>query len=133
MPEGMRFDPTVAALIAEVLQAGDAVIVPARPVNVGGQERLGWWRVDPLTGTTSDMMDVGTASEMSETTVTMTLTQRATKCLIAAVPELFGLGWALLDGTASKASGVLAVLFTGFQKFSPSYANVVKACITGAV
>ena len=81
LPDGTYLDPTASALIEEALQAGDAVIVPAQPVDVGGKERLAWWRVDPLTGTTSDMTDDGTGSE----TVEYTITLRAAFCSIALV------------------------------------------------
>jgi hypothetical protein len=42
------------------------VIVPAQPVPMAGRDRLGWWRVDLVTGVTADTMDDGTAADMVE-------------------------------------------------------------------
>ena len=55
-----------AARITEALGAGDVVLVPARPVTIDGSERIGWWRVDPVTGATTDVMDGGGGAEMVE-------------------------------------------------------------------
>jgi hypothetical protein len=91
LPDGTVLDPTASALIEEALQAGDAVIMPAQPVDVGGRERLAWWRVDPLTGTTSDMTDDGTGSE----TVEYSISLRAAMCSIALVPLGLTIAWSM--------------------------------------
>jgi hypothetical protein len=54
------------ALIAAALEAGLVVIVPERPVALDGEERIGWWLVDPATGATEDQMDDGRGVEMGE-------------------------------------------------------------------
>ncbi len=53
-------------LIEEALNAGRIVIVPQRPVQLGGRGRIGWWLVDPNTGATVDQMDDGGGSTMGE-------------------------------------------------------------------
>ena len=53
-------------LIEEALKAGQIVIVPERPVKLGGRDQIGWWLVDPTTGATVDQMDDGSGSTMSE-------------------------------------------------------------------
>ena len=42
------------------------VVVPERPVALGGEERVGWWLVDPATGATADTMDDGRGVTMAE-------------------------------------------------------------------
>jgi hypothetical protein len=37
------------------------VIVPTKPVLTAGQQRSGWWQIDPVTGRTTDLMDDGRA------------------------------------------------------------------------
>lgn len=43
----------------EAIDAGRLVIVPEHPVDLGGQPRLGWWIVDPVSGAAIDQMDDG--------------------------------------------------------------------------
>jgi hypothetical protein len=52
--------------IAEALTAGFVVVVPERPVALSGEERVGWWLVDPTAGATEDQMDDGRGVEMGE-------------------------------------------------------------------
>jgi len=54
------------AMVESALADGQIVIVPERPVELGGQVRSGWWIVDPATGATWDQMDDGGGSTMSE-------------------------------------------------------------------
>jgi hypothetical protein len=42
------------------------LVVPARPVTLGGSPRSGWWRVDPETGMTVGVMDTGLHSGLTE-------------------------------------------------------------------
>jgi len=46
----------VAVMLAYARQV---VIVPERPVDLGAGLRLGWWLVDPVSGTAVDQMDDG--------------------------------------------------------------------------
>jgi hypothetical protein len=65
-------DPTRLAIgegpqarITEALAAGFVVIVPERPVALGGQDQIGWWLVDS-TGATIDQMDDARGVTMAE-------------------------------------------------------------------
>jgi uncharacterized membrane protein len=61
--------PDVLARMEIALAAGKFIFVPARMVPVNGQDRLGWYEVDPLTGATIDVLDTGehaSAQEYSE-------------------------------------------------------------------
>ena len=64
MPLGLPFGAEARALIGAALAQGQVVIVPERPVLLGGVERVGWWLVDPLTGRTSDQLDDGRGVSM---------------------------------------------------------------------
>jgi hypothetical protein len=59
IPPELALDAEPAALIAAALAAGSVVVVPERPVNVNGSSRLGWWIVDPRTGSAVDQLDTG--------------------------------------------------------------------------
>jgi len=53
VPDTLRYGPMASSLIREAVASGDVVVLPEQPVMVGDRERLGWWRVDPLTGVTT--------------------------------------------------------------------------------
>jgi hypothetical protein len=57
--DSLPYGPLAKGLIADALDQGDVVLVPAQPVMLGGTEHIGWWRVDPATGATTDVMDDG--------------------------------------------------------------------------
>jgi hypothetical protein len=65
-PARLAIGEGARALIAAALEAGLVVIVPERPVALDGEERIGWWLVDPATGATEDQMDDGRGVEMAE-------------------------------------------------------------------
>ena len=52
--------------IAEALKEGYVVITPERPVVFGESTRIGWWLVDPETGTTFDQLDDGRGATLPE-------------------------------------------------------------------
>ena len=62
----LPFGPVAMSLIKDAVTTGDVVVVPARTVIVGGRERVGWWRVDPRTGETTDVMDDGSGASAGE-------------------------------------------------------------------
>jgi hypothetical protein len=66
LPNGLSYGPQAMAAIRQLVAAGDVVVVPAKPVTIGGTERIGWWAIDPTTGATADTMDDGSASEFGE-------------------------------------------------------------------
>lgn len=63
-PPKLAAEPT--RLVEAALAAGQVVIIPERPVRLGGRDRTGWWLVDPATGATRDQMDDGGGSTMTE-------------------------------------------------------------------
>lgn len=66
--------PEVArAHIAADLDAGFFVIAPGKAVAIGGEARLGWWRIDPHTGHTVGAMDTGLLQDFVEYNETQTV------------------------------------------------------------
>ena len=61
-----------AASIGAALESGSIVVVPERPIDVGGSPRLGWWVIDPLTGQAVDQLDTG-GGEIAEDTIMNTV------------------------------------------------------------
>jgi hypothetical protein len=57
--EGLRASEEAKARLARNLEEGRAVLVPARAVLVAGEERLGWWLLDPRTGLVRDEFEDG--------------------------------------------------------------------------
>lgn len=55
-------DAIARASMARDLQAGFAIVVPSRPVTLGGREALAWWRIDPKTGATLGVGAEGTGT-----------------------------------------------------------------------
>jgi hypothetical protein len=49
----------VAARLEEDISAGYLAIVPAMAAQLGGQQRLAWWRIDATSGETIGVMDTG--------------------------------------------------------------------------
>jgi hypothetical protein len=66
IPDALPYGPMARELIEEAVASGDVVVVPAQPVLVGDTERLGWWRIDPTTGVTTDVMDDGSGAAVVE-------------------------------------------------------------------
>lgn len=80
LSEPLPYDAAVTALIEEAVAAGDIVIVPATPVIIDERERVGWWRVDPLTGTTIDVFEDGAGTESAEYEIQLGQTVRYYRC-----------------------------------------------------
>jgi hypothetical protein len=128
VPSTVSFAPQTRALIEEALRAGDTVIVPAEPVHLGGRDRLGWWRVDPVTGVTSDMMDDGTGSAMTE----MTPLLRTLVCAAVFMPAYTQILSALFDGVANKVLGVVSGAATAYWIWNfKNLPILVGACMKG--
>ncbi len=66
VPDTLAYGPVTMGPIRDAVASGDVVIVPAEPVKLAGRERVGWWRIDPRTGVTTDVMDDGTGQSMGE-------------------------------------------------------------------
>jgi hypothetical protein len=80
IPDPLPYGPMATALIEEAVGSGDVVIVPAQPVIVDERERVGWWRIDPATGVTTDVLDDASGSEAAEYEVQMGQTMRYYRC-----------------------------------------------------
>ena len=59
---GVSLGADVRQRVKDDLAAGYAVVVPTKPVDVGGVKAGGWWRVDPRTGNALGMTEAGGAT-----------------------------------------------------------------------
>ena len=57
--------PAAVAAATASLQRG-AILAIARPVSLGAQEHVGWWEVDPATGSTVGRLESGAGQALSE-------------------------------------------------------------------
>ena len=100
IPDSLPYGPGATELIRDAVAAGDVVVIPAKPVTIGGSERVGWWTIDPRTGVTTDEMDDAAGQEMIEEDIQLNGDVRAIACFgplaaravadIAFVASLFG-------------------------------------------
>ncbi|MBX3059649.1 MAG: VCBS repeat-containing protein [Anaerolineae bacterium] len=59
-------DPNSYGYAAAALIAGKEVLIPKAPVLIDGEPRLGWWEIDPVTGTAVSVLDDGTHGALIE-------------------------------------------------------------------
>lgn len=59
-------DPNSYGYAAAALFAGKEVLIPQAPVLIDGESRLGWWEIDPVTGTAVSVLDDGTHGALME-------------------------------------------------------------------
>jgi hypothetical protein len=75
----LPYPPDAKERLREAVEAGWVAIGPVRPVTLGDTERVGWWLVEPSTGSTVDQMDDGRGVVIGGQTVVMrTVFMRAT-------------------------------------------------------
>jgi hypothetical protein len=82
------------------LAEGYEVVVPERTVTLGGEERSGWWLVDPVAGATLDQLDDGRGVALSDYTKVVL---RVAICSSAGF-FLLGVHTALLNAIARDAT-----------------------------
>jgi hypothetical protein len=66
VPGGFGEAPEAAERLGQRLADGWIAIAPVRPVTIGGEARVGWWLVDPVTGRTLDELDDGRGATLIE-------------------------------------------------------------------
>jgi hypothetical protein len=69
LPANVPYDAESQLLLRQGLDAGRLVIVPERPVDLGGRPRLGWWLLDPVSGAAVDQMDDGGGQQIAQTAI----------------------------------------------------------------
>jgi hypothetical protein len=119
VPDGAAYGPAAMALIEEALAAGDIVIAPAGPVTVAGHDRVGWWRIDPDTGATVDVMDDGTGTEGTEYQLPLTMEFRVASCVLALSGSILAAIVEILDWldlvTARRGISMASIIFQAFS------------------
>ena len=58
--------PDVVGRLKAGLQRGWVAVIPERPVQLHGRDRIGWWLIDPATGEAVDVFEDGRSSAMTE-------------------------------------------------------------------
>jgi hypothetical protein len=66
--DALRLRADVASRLKAGLQEGWVAVVPAHPVQLHGQERIGWWLVDMASGLARDVFEDGRGSAATEET-----------------------------------------------------------------
>ena len=56
----------VRTRVNEAVAGGMVAVVSGKPVDINGRQSFGWWRVDPATGQTLGMSDIGGGATMAE-------------------------------------------------------------------
>ena len=84
-------------LIRAALDAGRVVVIPERPVEIHGAERIGWWEVDPVSGHVVDRLDDGRGAELGEYMMMVHHMAAQMACLLA-------IGWTI-GAIAAAAQG----------------------------
>lgn len=54
-----RYPAIIVSRLKDDLEAGYYVFVPEKPLTVGNNQRLGWWRINPATGESLGVLDTG--------------------------------------------------------------------------
>jgi hypothetical protein len=94
VPPVLPYGPLANGSIDAAVAAGDAVVIPAAPVQLGGAVRVGWWAIDPKTGATTDTMDDGTGAAMAEYETTVQTRLGQIKCYgLLGARVAFELAW----------------------------------------
>ncbi len=63
---GVSLGDRSARLVREDLAAGNVVVLPRDPVEIGGRKVTAWWRVDPRSGACLGVGDTGEGQAVSE-------------------------------------------------------------------
>lgn len=100
LPAGLAAD--AREWIAQSISRGELLVVPAKPLDLGGHKRLGWWSVDPRSGRVLAVLDDGLHANNSEYTA---VTCRAS-----------GYMW-----NSSRTVGVSRSFVGGFRSFYESF------------
>ncbi|HXW75897.1 MAG TPA: hypothetical protein VEJ20_00650 [Candidatus Eremiobacteraceae bacterium] len=66
--QGLDISPDARARLDADLAEGYGAVVPSQPVDVDGEKRFGWWRVDPRSGGSIGVMDSGFHQALTERT-----------------------------------------------------------------
>jgi hypothetical protein len=64
--QSLTLTEDVRRRIEQDLNAGYTVLVPTRRISIGGRDLLGWWRVNPTSGTALGIMESGEGQAMVE-------------------------------------------------------------------
>jgi hypothetical protein len=121
VPADLQVSDLARIEIDAALQAGYAVIVPAREVTLNGAQVIGWWRIDPRTGAAVDQMEGG----KGESTDYLVLLGEVLKTILEA--EHFA--WCL-SGLVAVAGLVIGIISGNATAIGIGSIGVVKSGLT---
>lgn len=130
LPAGVSYGVAADMRLAEALASGDVVVIPERPLQLAGEERIGWWRVDPVSGRTVDEMADGSGSEGTEYNIPLSTSFRVAMCFVALSEKIVGAialaAKALGYDTASLVLGGVALGLWTANFFNPGWGKVCR-------
>lgn len=130
LPADVSYGAEADMHLAQALATGHVVVIPERPLRLAGRERIGWWRVDPVSGRTVDEMSDGSGSEGAEYNLPLSTSFRVAMCFVALSEKIVGAialaAKALGYDTASLVLGGVAVGLWTANFFNPGWGKVCR-------
>jgi hypothetical protein len=134
--DGLSYPPDALARLRQSLGSGWIAVVPEHSVNVGDQERVGWWLIDPATGRCADEMDDGRGGGgMPGRVVIHVRTVEAQPSMLrlgACIVGGMGLSLAMLGTAWGAVNGSTGAVIGGGTAAGGS-AGVIVACVVGGI
>lgn len=119
--------PEIVSLLQMAGAAGLIVIVPERPVDLDGTPAIGWWLVDPVTGTVRDQFETGQGATLVE------YAQRVVNFLYGPLSKFRSLGCAIafvgLLGSVLAYGGAVAAAYDAASNPTATTAAKVSAVL----
>ena len=107
--DGIPIGPDVARILTTGLQDGMVAVIPVRPVELHGAERIGWWLVDPGTGEAVDVFEDGRGTATTESALLydrIAMYVRKFVCLGLALKTIYTLAELVLEQYTGFVIGV---------------------------
>jgi hypothetical protein len=127
------YTPDVTARLSASLADGSVAIVPERTVAIDGEQRLGWWLVDPVDGRTRDELDDGRGVAATDYSLPLTTTGRAVTAFerLAYCLAKYGFAASLFLGSEANAdpSGGLNTVLTIASMMAAAFAEMPGAAL----
>lgn len=122
--QSLNLPAPAAERLRAALDAGKAIVIPERMVEIGGTERTGWWEIDPETGAAIDRMDDGGGVTLVEFALYLKI--------IACVGTVFLLGAAIWSAALYASDSLVPTAAEGSgNEFTAADAAAERAASAG--